>query len=289
MNAMGGKHRSLWRELAWRLRRIGPRDVARLLSVVHPSDWKKALRLFPSDGVAAGGETSLRLRGVPDAVVVRNGSSDLEVFWQIFVDEQYAVPWRLDGPTRCILDCGANVGFSALYLLNRYPDSHVIAVEPDPANLAAARRNLAGYQHRCTLLAGAVWDSDGTVLLSRGTFGDGREWATEVVPATGAGDTVRAFTIPSLLREAGFSRADVIKMDVEGAELRVMAADVNRGALSQAQLVAMELHGDAHRQAFLELATKGQWRLAERGEVTFGAPQSTSSSTDMTARVAASR
>ena len=33
---------------------------------------------------------------------------------------------------------------------------------------------------RSRLICGAVWPTRGDLLLSRGTFGDGREWVTQV-------------------------------------------------------------------------------------------------------------
>src|SRR5262245_452689 len=65
----------------------------------------------------------------------RPGTSDETVFWQVFVDLQYAALVPRAAP-RLILDCGANVGYTASYFLTRFPSARVFAVEPDPGNAA---------------------------------------------------------------------------------------------------------------------------------------------------------
>ena len=77
-------------------------------------------------------------------LLCRPDTSDRTVFWQVFIDRQYAavVP-RI--PPRFVLDCGANVGYTTAYFLNRFPSARVVAVEPDPGNAALLRRNVAPY------------------------------------------------------------------------------------------------------------------------------------------------
>ena len=52
-------------------------------------------------------------------VYARRGSSDLAVFHQIFVSHEYRCLAGLTNP-KLILDCGANVGYSAAYFLSRF-------------------------------------------------------------------------------------------------------------------------------------------------------------------------
>src|SRR4051812_39387542 len=75
----------------------------------------------------------------------RKGSSDRDVFRQIFVEREYACLDDLSD-VDLVLDCGANVGYSSAYFLDRFPTCHVIAVEPDPENYALLEENLAPYR-----------------------------------------------------------------------------------------------------------------------------------------------
>ncbi len=79
-----------------------------------------------------------------------------------------------------MLDLGANVGFSAAYFLSAFPKARVVVVEPDERNLEMCKVNLAPYGDRVMLLHGAVWSRPTILRLSKGTFGDGLEWATQV-------------------------------------------------------------------------------------------------------------
>src|ERR1700722_1799095 len=48
------------------------------------------------------------------------GSSDMDVFNQIFVEDEYACVRDIDSPA-LIFDLGANVGYSTAYFLNAFP------------------------------------------------------------------------------------------------------------------------------------------------------------------------
>src|SRR5688572_10069177 len=65
----------------------------------------------------------------------RANTSDRDVFDQIFLNREYRC---LDDvrEARLIIDCGAYVGYSASYLLTRFSNAYLIAVEPDPENFA---------------------------------------------------------------------------------------------------------------------------------------------------------
>ena len=86
---------------------------------------------------------------------VRRGSSDVDVFDQIFIQHEYRC---LDDLTevRLVIDCGANVGYSSAYFLSRHPKSRIVAIEPDPENFAMLRRNLAPYGSRVNLIHAGV-------------------------------------------------------------------------------------------------------------------------------------
>ena len=75
----------------------------------------------------------IRLQGFKDFFYARFGTSDRAVFNQIFIEQEYACLNHVKDP-KLIMDCGANVGYSSLWFLNRYPGAHMIAIEPDAGN-----------------------------------------------------------------------------------------------------------------------------------------------------------
>ncbi len=70
-------------------------------------------------------------------------------------ERRFTCLYGMAGKTsRCVraeFDAGADVGFSSVYSLSRFPYCRVIAVEPDAANNKALQRNLALHGDRVQL------------------------------------------------------------------------------------------------------------------------------------------
>jgi len=155
-------------------------------------------------------------------------SSDEHVFDQLFVRHEYSLVGDRLADQRVILDLGANVGYASAYFATRYPEARILAVEPDPANYQISLRNLAPYGNRVRILQGAVWSHCARLALSRGSFGDGREWATQVVEAKAVSDAdVDAFDIPRLLDILQEETVDLIKIDIEGSEAELFSKNTS--------------------------------------------------------------
>ena len=172
----------------------------------------------------------------------RAGTSDLEVFGQMFVQREYRCLDDLCSAD-LIIDCGANVGFSSAYFLTRYPASSVICVEPDPGNFRALESNLRPYGGRVKALHSAVWSGNAGLVISDMPFGDGREWARTVREArAGESPTISAVDIGTLIRESGHERVSILKIDVEGAEEVIFSSNYGEWIHKVDNLV-IELHG----------------------------------------------
>ncbi len=196
-----------------------------------------------------------------DVTLRLRGSSDFAVFKDIFIAQPYACLRDL-ADVSVVLDLGANVGLSAAYFLNLFPNSRVLAVEPDERNVAVCRLNLSGYGDRATVLQGAAWSECGYVNLLRGEFRDGREWATQV--AAGDGD-VKAWDMPALIAMAG-APIDLLKVDIERAETELFSGDVHW--LDSVRNICIELHGDDCRDVFFRAMAQYEYDLSESGELT---------------------
>jgi FkbM family methyltransferase len=162
-------------------------------------------------------------------------SSDMRVFGQIFQLDEYACLRSLPSP-RFIVDLGANVGYSSAYFLSCLPESRLLAVEPDPDNYRLCQSNLAPYRERARVVLGAAWSECGLLFLSRGTFEDGREWATEVVAnrAMEGEPTVQGWDIPSLLHSWEKSRSIFSRWTLKEASWPYLAVVLRPGSRSHA-------------------------------------------------------
>jgi FkbM family methyltransferase len=211
----------------------------------------------------------LRLPEFDLSLYLRTGTSDPAVLVQIFTEREYA-PLDNLGPVRTIIDCGANVGYSSIYFLNRYPLAHVIAVEPDPRNAALCRRNLAPYGNRVQVIQSAVWSHPARLALVRAEQALGQEWATqvrEVNPGESASaDDLIAVDMPYLLSLCAGGRADILKIDIEHSEKTVFR-DAARW-LHLVDNVAIELHDASCETAFFASLQDFQYDFVRSGELT---------------------
>ena len=196
------------------------------------------------------------------------GSSDMRVFSQIFHCNEYASVRSIPS-AQLILDLGANVGYSSAYFLSCFPNATVIAVEPDPANFELCRRNLAPYGDRAQVVLGAVWSKRSRLVLSRGSFGDGLEWATQVRECEVETDEacVEAWDVPSLLQMVNGRQVDLLKIDIERSELAVFGEN-SPAWLESVRNICIELHGQDCEATFLKALQQFDFDLGTCGELT---------------------
>lgn len=140
-----------------------------------------------------------------------------------------------------VFDIGAYTGIYALMAARANPGARIVAVEPVPANLERLKKNLAvNGCSRALAVQAAILDRSGEVALSRTASGDFLTSGASIVrqaPADGAAtETVAGLTGGDLLERAGEKSVDLVKIDVEGAEVHVlggMAGLLERGLLEQ--------------------------------------------------------
>lgn len=59
---------------------------------------------------------------------------------EIFSEEIYSV--KLDSKTPTIIDAGANIGLATIYFKEKYPDSKILAFEPNPNTIPILEENI---------------------------------------------------------------------------------------------------------------------------------------------------
>jgi FkbM family methyltransferase len=155
----------------------------------------------------SGRERRIRLRGGVE-ITYRLNRADLQAIREVWLDETYRLPVGL-GRIDTLVDLGANIGLTSLYLARRHGCSTILAVEPDPANARLARVNFKRNGLAGEVLEAAVAPEDGVVYFGA----DRNSLVGRVGPM---GRQVRALSMHSVLRRVGGS-ADLVKMDIEGS------------------------------------------------------------------------
>jgi len=182
------------------------------------------------------GLLDFRWHDVPYPLYFRCGSTDLDNFVQIFGHREYdfAIPFR----PRRILDLGAYVGYAAVFLALRFPESDIFCVEPSAANYRMLVLNTSAYPN-IRHIESAVWSESGDLRFDRHTPGD---WGMRLVDArTEDHKVVAALSLPDVLDRAGWDSVDFLKCDIEGAELKVFSHAQNLIA-SMVDCCAIETH-----------------------------------------------
>jgi hypothetical protein len=98
---------------------------------------------------------SLHVKNQEHALYARCGSSDLDVFEQVFVREEYR-SLKDAGEVSLIVDCGAYVGYSASYFLNTFPGQRAFVARVFPEANHPLHRVDRPFRVQDNFLAGRV-------------------------------------------------------------------------------------------------------------------------------------
>ena len=209
---------------------------------------------------------TLRARESLHPLNCRYGSSDRNVFSQIFISRQYACLDPSD-EVRVIVDAGAYVGYSTAYFLKRYRRAQIYCIEPEDRNFESLELNTRHFGERVQRLRAGLWSGETGLKVETGLFGDGREWAT-TVRASWADETpdLRGIDIGSLMRKFGFDHIDILKVDIEGAEAVVFSENF-ASWIDKVSIFAIELHGQRCTRVFLDALKTRDFRFYPSGEL----------------------
>jgi FkbM family methyltransferase len=174
------------------------------------------------------------------------------------------------------LDVGANAGLYSLWAaagLDGEKGGRVLAVEPNPIMTARMKRNikLNGFEDRVTLVEKGVAEAKGSFAFTpdRSNHGGGGIQADREVgsEATEAGTfTIECEPLWDMVQGAKLKRVDILKIDIEGAEDRVLIPYLDK---APAELLPRYIITEDSNHVWSEdlpaaLARKGYEKLLEK-------------------------
>ncbi len=174
-----------------------------------------------------------------EQIWLRPGTTDPVMLRDTFRDGVHPPPPEIRARgVRNIVDLGANAGVTVAHNALLHPSARIVAVELDPGNADAARRNCAPWADRCEILQGAVWERDGEVPYEHAP---GHEYGFRVVEGA-PGATTRALSMDTILSyvPAG-ERVDYVKMDIEGVEARLLSGAAARWT-ERVDSISLQVH-----------------------------------------------
>lgn len=152
---------------------------------------------------------------------------------EIFLEKVYAQSF---GPQPYILDCGANIGMSAICFKQIAPDAVIEAFEPDIQNFDLLQKNIASFGlQQVTLHKKAIWKAQTTLQfeadgMMSSKIGSEHSTAKKMVE-------VEAVRLKDYLNRP----VDFLKMDIEGAEYEVLKDA--KDSLHLVKSMFVEYHG----------------------------------------------
>lgn len=210
-------------------------------------------------------------------LLLRKNTSDLLVFNQVILQNEYKPLVELvakflhPDKIRYIIDAGANVGVTSLYLNQAFPNASIVSVEPSAENFLALSRNAVyNGNEKIKPLQAALWFENGKLKISN-AFRDRQEWSLQVSADTSDDGNIEALTLGDMIRCSGFPFLDVLKIDIEGAERLLLSSEAFLQELARVKFIAIELHEEVidKIQAIQKFQSLG-FELVFCGETLFG-------------------
>ena len=165
-----------------------------------------------------------------------DGYGFLFLYDEIIEKEIYK--FSTDNPAPYIIDGGANIGLSVLYFKRSYPNSRILAFEPDPDIFTVLEKNCRTFEFEgVELFDRALWVENGSLGFRKdGSLGG----------CLAADDRVSDVDVPTQrLRDLLTARVTLLKLDIEGAETEVLEDCADR--LGNVENLFVEYHSFADR------------------------------------------
>jgi FkbM family methyltransferase len=154
------------------------------------------------------------------------------------------------GDVGVVLDVGANCGAFSVHIARLHPEAVVHAFEPGSRARELLERNVAAYPgvvvHPVALAA-----DDGELPLHLDATDIGQSSLHPPDGSSGPTELVTVRSAAGWVAEHGVERIDVLKVDVEGAEIEVL--DGLAPLLPQVKVVYVEYDHRSHRRAIESL------------------------------------
>jgi FkbM family methyltransferase len=194
----------------------------------------------------------VELRGLtyPKPIWLRKATSDIATFRKIIMEDEYGLPFAVHPDW--IIDAGANIGLSAIYFANKYPEAKVIALEPEPGNFEMLKMNVNSYPNIYPLKA-ALWPTSTQLhIISYGKLDNFQVASNEdletdeflkqkMIQLKGKIQfSCEAFTVEDLLMRFNINRIGIFKIDIEGSEKELF--EQASKWIDRADLLVVELH-----------------------------------------------
>jgi FkbM family methyltransferase len=171
---------------------------------------------------------------------VVDGLSFYYSYKEIFQQEIYGFITNKNSPV--ILDGGSNIGLSIIYFKQRYPNCKIVAFEADPQVFEVLQSNVNSFEYDdVELINKALWDSQTFLDFTVEGADGGRVSRNEDMQNN---HKIQVETV--CLKNYLDCQIDFLKLDIEGAEYKVLADCSD--SLHNVQNIFVEYHSFADEE-----------------------------------------
>jgi len=169
---------------------------------------------------------------------------------------------------KVIVDLGASEGYYTLKMRENSPRARVVAAEPNPEAFRILRKNVKENNLKNVVLSRAVisdriGEVDFEIVQGMTQIGalkivEDREWLKRNgirIRKIAA----RSTTLERLLKSNGIGKVDLLKIDVEGNEMKILES--SRRILKDIRKIVVEYHGEETRKQVKGLLKENGFRL----------------------------
>jgi len=171
-------------------------------------------------------------------------SSFLYMYNEIFVKKIYEFKNKNNIPI--IIDCGANIGLSVIYFKQKYPESNIIAFEPDQKIFKILTENISSGNLKNILLLDQALSASSGEAYFQANGSDGGRITTE--------DTQNIKIKTTRLSDYLTNKVDFLKIDIEGSETEVL--EECSGLLKNVDNLFVEYHSFKNKEQSLDRILK---------------------------------
>jgi FkbM family methyltransferase len=208
-------------------------------------------------------------------------SSDILVCNQIFginIEYKYISDiydkYITTGGEMCIIDAGANVGYTTLYFRHRYKNAKIISIEPEESNYSTLVENInLNKIKNVSLLKNALWYEKTTLQINLKNL---KEWSFNVSEInsnnTQEYQNINSITINEIMADNNINTIDILKIDIEGAEEQLLTTiEKCKETIYAAKVIAIEIHDQGNKkEKMIENIMSLGFNISHHGELTIG-------------------
>lgn len=157
-----------------------------------------------------------------------------------------------------VLDLGANIGLFTIMVADKV--KKIVSIEPEISNFNVLKKNILENNLKNVIILNKALSDKKEKLKIEGT--------SALAKISCNGNIVEADSIDSILEEQKIQSVDIVKMDIEGYESKVLK---NFLGLKKIREIIVEVHGENLRHEVFELLQQNRFKIKDISEFDYKA------------------